>query len=254
MQPCRVISVLAISVGLSSCMPEIYVPMVHSAPQLAKQGDVAISGNLALATMMNGSLAYAFFDNWSIMMEGAYDPANNRQSHEWLAANIGFGFSAQVTDSVRVELYSGAGRGAGRGRKEVRPEFCVFCPRETWAEDRQTELSTSNLFVTGSIGYRMNILSLIISGRASRVRIDKFSSRWTRTEDSLLVGSSSQSGHGSFTSLEGTLMLRLNGIFGLNLFGYLTVARPIPRTIMDEDHYLGGNIGLGLQYRFNILD
>src|SRR5688572_21958709 len=92
--------------GLPSCMPEIYVPMTHSAPQLKRQGDIALSGNLAIATMVNGSLAYAFFDNWSILAEGAYDPEDKRQSHAWRAANLGLGFSTQLTDSSRIEIYA----------------------------------------------------------------------------------------------------------------------------------------------------
>lgn len=246
----------AVMLTLSSCISQVYVPTAPAAPLLERRGDLAISGNLSIATAISGSIAYAFFDNLSLLAEGSYDAIGQSRSseHSWKGINLGLGFQSRGGDSLKFDLYAGVGRGSGVGVHVEEPEWCLFCFRDDWREERRTELATSNIFAVGSIGYRWKMISLIANARVAYVHVDNFHTSWERIEEGIQVASSWQSAQSSFFSFEGTLMLRINGAWGLDPFGYVTFASPSPRTMLDEDHYLGGNIGIGWRYSFNLIE
>lgn len=100
--------------SLASCVP-VYVPSPPSAPLLLDKGDLSVSGNMSTSTLANLSVAYAFFDNFSVLAEVSLDPEmTSDDDHQFFGTNAALGYGGALGGDFRADVYLGGGFGSSQ--------------------------------------------------------------------------------------------------------------------------------------------
>jgi hypothetical protein len=248
----RILLGLCLATGLSSCITQAYIPLAPAAPLLLEAGDFALAGNIGYASLANGSFAYAFVDHFSFQLQGAFDPAIGG-TPDWVSADAALGYHAELGGDWRMDLYVGAGKADGQDRESEASDYCWVCMTDG-IPDWTSTIKTTRASLNTNVGIRQEKYSLVLGVTAAYVHVDHFQLRWQQPFGDEVDISRDRDGHDPFLTIETSLMLRLNTRTVFSPYGFISYGFALPDYIKAEGHYLPLTIGVGLQFRTNLLN
>jgi hypothetical protein len=212
-----------------------------------KQGDLALSGNLSTSALANISVAYAFIDNFSALVESTYDPQYyDDNDYYYSSYNAALGYNTKVGKQWRADFYAGGGLGTGRGRGDN--DFFVFS-----SSNDLTRARFSNIFGQADFGLVDEEIEVAYQLRGNYVMFNRFEHiSENLNPDGTIQSVDIEYGHKDMFFVEHSFLMRL-GTEQMKILGFVNITTDWNGARYQTSVHSPVNLGVGVQFRLNAL-